>query len=239
MEIEVGRVAAIYRYAVKSMAGERLEAGELGWHGLEGDRRFAFRRLAERGGFPWLSAGRLPELVSYVPVVRDGVPTHVRTPDGRELEIDGDDLRAELSQKHKSEVELMRLKHGMFDDAPLSVISRGTIDEIARRAEREPDERRFRPNVVVETAGGEPFEEDRWVGGILAFGDPASGAAVGVTQRDVRCSMVNLDPDTAEVDAAMLKTVVRLNENCAGVYCAVVRTGAIEVGQSVLLVKRD
>lgn len=239
MEIEVGRVAAIYRYAVKSMAGEGLDAGELGWHGLEGDRRFAFRRLAEQGGFPWLTAGRVPDMIRYVPVVRDGVPTHVRMPDGRELAVDGEELAAELSRLHKAEVELMRLKHGMFDDAALSVISSGTVGEIARRAEREPDVRRFRPNVVVETPGGEPFDEDRWVGGVLAFGDPAVGAAVGVTQRDVRCSMVNLDPDTAEVDAAVLKAVVRLNTNCAGVYGAVVRPGPVAVGQAVFLSSRD
>jgi uncharacterized protein len=238
MEIEVGRVAAIYRYAVKSMAGEGLDAGELGWHGLEGDRRFAFRRLAEEGGFPWLTAGRVPDMIRYVPVVRDGVPTHVRMPDGRELEVAGDELRDELSRLHKSEVALMRLNHGMFDDAAISVIATRTIEEIARRAERAPDVRRFRPNVVVETSG-EPFAEDAWIGGVLAFGDPAAGAAVGVTQRDVRCSMVNLDPDTAEVDAAVLKAVVRSNENCAGVYGSVVRTGAVEVGQAVFLLKRS
>ena len=238
MEIEVGRVAAIYRYAVKSMAGERLDEGALDWHGLTGDRRFAFRRVAERGGFPWLTAGRLHELVRYVPVLRDGVPTHVRTPDGRELDLDGEELAAEISRMHKAEVALMQLKHGIFDDAPISVITSGTVGEIARGAERDPDVRRFRPNVLVETVAGEPFEEDRWVGGVLAFGDPATGAAVGVTQRDVRCSMVNLDPDTAEVDASILKTVVRSNETCAGVYGTVVRTGAIEVGQAVFLVSR-
>ncbi len=54
------------------------------------------------------------------------------------------------------------------------------------------------------------------------FGDGNSGAALRVTMRDERCVMVNLDPDT-ERDSEVMKTVVRLNENCAGVYGTVVR----------------
>ena len=67
MPIEIGHVEAIFRYPVKSMAGERLEVANLGWHGLEGDRRLAFRRIDDRGGFPWLTAGKLPDLLLFVP----------------------------------------------------------------------------------------------------------------------------------------------------------------------------
>ena len=61
MRIEIGRVEAIYRYPVKSMAGEKLEMAQLGWHGIEGDRRLALRRLNDNSGFPWLTATKLPE----------------------------------------------------------------------------------------------------------------------------------------------------------------------------------
>jgi hypothetical protein len=60
MLIEIGHVDAILRYPVKSMGGERLEAAKLGWHGLGGDRRLAFRRMDDRSGFPWLTASKLP-----------------------------------------------------------------------------------------------------------------------------------------------------------------------------------
>ena len=50
MLIEIGHVEAIFRYPVKSMGGERLEAAKLGWHGLDGDRRLAFRRIDDRSG---------------------------------------------------------------------------------------------------------------------------------------------------------------------------------------------
>src|SRR5229473_1193020 len=72
MLIEIGRVEAIFRYPVKSMAGERLEAAELGWHGLEGDRRLAFRRINNSSGFPWLSASQLPDLLRFAPLRREG-----------------------------------------------------------------------------------------------------------------------------------------------------------------------
>ncbi len=95
------------------------------------------------------------------------------------------------------------------------------------------DRRRFRANIVLETRDREPFLEDRWVGGTLLFGDREPRPALSVTSRDVRCMMVNLDPDTATQDARVLKTVVRLNGNNAGVYGTAVQTGTIRVGDPV------
>jgi hypothetical protein len=89
--------------------------------------------------------------------------------------------------------------------------------------------------VVIETNSAEPFEEDRWVGRTLIFGEGNTGAAVGVTMKDERCVMVNLDPDTAQNDSEVMKTVVRLNGNCAGVYGTVVHAGELRVGQVVTL----
>ena len=64
MPTEIGQVEAIYRYPVKSMGGQRLELAELGWHGLVGDRRLAFRRMDERSGMPWLTASRTAHISS-------------------------------------------------------------------------------------------------------------------------------------------------------------------------------
>jgi uncharacterized protein YcbX len=248
--MELGRVSAIFRYPVKSMAGELLDAARLGWHGIEGDRRLAFRRLTDKSGFPWLTASKLPELLLYKPVGLDSsgnskngepLPTHVRTPDGKEYELRSDELREEISTRFGSEVELMNLKHGIFDEASVSVISLGTVQSIEResgRGEGLCDIRRFRPNVVIETDSVEPFApfaDDRWVGHTLMFGEGNGGAAVRVTMRDERCVMVNFDPDTAERDSKVMKTVVRLNDNFAGVYGTVVSAGELRVGQVVSL----
>jgi len=222
------------------MAGERLDAASLSWHGIAGDRRFAFRRLADKGGFPFLTADKFPQLLLYKPcrldsTTAEGLPSHVCTPDGKEYELRSDELRNEISSWHGSEVELMHFKHGIFDEGCLSVISLGTVLAVERELGRDIGFRRFRPNVVIETEPAEPFEEDRWVGRTLMFGEGDGGAGLRVTMRDERCAMLNLDPDTAEPESGVMKTVVRLNENCAGVYGTVVRAGELRVGQVVTL----
>lgn len=238
--MEVGRISAIFRYPVKSMGGERIEVAKLGWHGLEGDRRFAFRRIDEPGGFPWLSASHLPGLVLYQPFGRDEkspepLPTHVRTPEGVELELRGDALREDVARRHGARVELMRLKHGMFDEAPVSIISLATIQRIERESGRSLDIRRFRPSILIETNRNEACEEEGWVGSTLIFGDVGSGAAVSVTMRDLRCMMVNLDPETARQDPEVMKAIVRMNDNYAGVYATIVKAGELRIGQTLTL----
>jgi uncharacterized protein YcbX len=240
MGIEIGKISAIFRYPIKSMAGERLDSAKIGWHGVEGDRRLAFRRLADRGGFPWLSASRLPELLLYQPIdcqdTRGGpLPTRVRTPDGREYKLTDEALVMEIATRHRGALELMQFRHGIFDDAAISAIALPTIQGIARGAGHEADVRRFRPNLVIDTNGTRPFEEDGWVGKVMEFGSDGTGPAIGVTMRDLRCVMVNFDPDTAEANAEVMKTVVRMNDNYAGVYGTVVRTGEIRIGQAAVL----
>jgi uncharacterized protein YcbX len=249
MPIEIGQVEAIFRYPVKSMGGERLEVANLGWHGIEGDRRLAFRRINDRSGFPWLSASKLPDLVLFTPqrregdaredTAQEGLPTHVRTPDGKELPVFGEDLAEEVGRRYGAPVEMMQMKHGIFDDACISVIASDTVREIGRLAGMSPDVRRFRPNVVVRLLRPAPFQEDEWLGGVLSFGekgdDDDDAPAITVTMRDVRCSMVNLDPESANPAPEVLKAVVRVHQNTAGIYGAVTRIGRLAVGQSVLL----
>jgi uncharacterized protein YcbX len=154
MPIEIGHVEAIYKYPVKSMGGERLEVTELGWHGLDGDRRLAFRRMDDRGGFPWLTASTLPDLLLFTPQRReDGapgdIPTHIRTPSGEEMPVFGEALAMDVGRRYGAPVQMMQMNHGIFDDASVSVIASDTVREIGRLAGRSTDVRRFRPNVVV------------------------------------------------------------------------------------------
>lgn len=240
---ELGRVRELVRYPVKSMAGIPAESAFLGWHGLAGDRRFAFRRLENESGFPWLTASRVAELLLYQPDGLDEssgepLPTHVRTPEGRREELRSPALQREISERFGGGVELMAIRSGIFDAAPVSVITLTTAERIAGEAGTRLDCRRFRANIVLDTGDGEPFLEDGWVGSTLVFGSGDTAApAVRVTERDPRCVMINLDPDTAVQDPRMLKTVVRLNGNNAGVYGIVLRTGSIRVGDPVRLVR--
>ena len=241
MIIQLGHVHELARYPVKSMAGVATDSAFLGWHGLTGDRRFAFRRLNDNSGFPWLSASRLPELLLYQPLgldehAEEPSPTHVRTPEGLDHPIGSAELQNNVVEKLGSPVELMKLKHGIFDDASVSVINLATISAIGREAGHELDTRRFRANIVIASDSTEPFLEDSWVGGRLVFGSNEAGPMVDVTMCDLRCVMINLDPDTAQQDPGVMKAAVRLNNNNAGVYGTVARTGQISVGQPVSLI---
>src|SRR5262245_30906278 len=115
MRVEIGVVASLYRYPVKSMAGEQLTAAALGFHGLLGGRRFAVLREQEAGGFPWLTASRVPSLVAYQPcgdTPGDGAPSRVRTPEGEWLELRGEPLRQRLCAALGGPVRLVQLERG-------------------------------------------------------------------------------------------------------------------------------
>lgn len=240
MLIEIGHVEAILRYPVKSMAGEPLDRSNLGWHGLDGDRRLAFRRIDDRSGMPWLTASKLPDLLRFTPLRNgDGAqgesPTHVRTPDGVEMPVFGEDLAAEVGRRYGAAVQMMQLRHGIFDETPVSVIASETVREIGRLAGRSLDARRFRPNVLVRLLRAVPFQEDEWLGNVLSFGEGKDAPAVTVTMRDERCAIVNLDPDSATSTPEVMKAVVRAHQNNAGIYGTVIRTGPLAVGQTIFL----
>lgn len=117
--------------------------------------------------------------------------------------------------------------------SPISVICSDTVLELARLADLSPDVRRFRPNIVIRSNRPVAFQEDEWLDGVLTVGEGPAAPAIAVTMRDVRCAMLNLDPDTAKPDPKKMKAVVRANQNNAGIYGTVTRIGQIAVGQKV------
>ena len=129
---------------------------------------------------------------------------------------------------------MMYLDRGIFDEASISVITAATVGEIGKLATQRPDVRRFRPNILIASLRSIPFEEDEWVGGVLSFGDTAEAAAIAIVNRDERCAMVNFDPDSARPAAGVLKAIVQVRNNKAGVYGTVTRRGRLEVGQPIL-----
>lgn len=243
MHMKIGEVEALFRYPVKSMSGELLEAAALSWHGLDGDRRFAFRRVGDRSGFPWLTAGKLPELILYAPQRGEGsdgggLPSHVRTPEGQDLTVFGPELAAQIGDRHGSPVEMTYLNRGIFDEASVSLITSATVAEAGRLAARRMDVRRFRPNILIASRLSIPFEEDEWINGVLTFGEDSDAAAIAITNRDERCAIVNFDPDSAQTDAEVLKSIVRARDNKLGVYGTVTRPGRLGIGQSIFFEPR-
>ena len=235
----VAVVRSLFRYPVKSMAAEPLPVAELSWHGLVQDRRFAFRRVGNVSDVPWLTASMLGVLVCYRPyhagAEGNGRTLRVVTPEGEDLEARGAALRERLSQAHGQPVELLYVRQGIYDEAPISLISASTMMAIERASGLELDARRFRPNIVVELASGEPFAEDSWIGHILAFGPRDDAAAMTVSRRDLRCRMVNLEPETAAHDPRVLRAVAQSHKAHAGVYGSTFATGTIRIGDEVRL----
>ncbi len=237
----VGVVRALYRYPVKSMRGEALDEARLSAHGFAGDRRYAFVRTGNTSSFPWFTARQVPALLRYAPYFAapddpERSPIRVRTPDAGDLPLESDELRGELADAFGAAIHLTHAGRGTFDCAPVSIISLATVRGLGERVGADLDPRRFRPNVLVETPDGRPFAEDGWLGGLLLFGERDDSALVRADERDPRCMMINLDPDRAEQQPAVLREVARTNETCAGIYGAVERPGTITVGDVVRLI---
>lgn len=229
----VGRVAALWRYPVKSMGGEPLDGADVSWNGLAGDRRWAFIRDGMvRSGFPWLTIREMPEMGLYRPRFAepdrpDGSRTLVRTPSGAELDVVDPALAAELG--HGARV--IKQDRGVFDTFPLSLITTQTLASLGALVRFPMDVQRFRPNLLVEAPDGGPFPEDAWVGAVLRIG----GVRLRVDKRDQRCVMVNVDPVTRRRDPAVLRAIARHREACLGVYGSTVQPGRVTLGDEVVL----
>jgi uncharacterized protein YcbX len=226
----VGRVLAVWRYPVKSMAPEALESVEVGWHGLAGDRRWAFiRGDVPRSGFPWLTIREQVSMLRHVPRFVDAARPDasrvvVRTPAGEELDVADPALAASLGEG----VRVIKQDRGVFDTMPLSLL---TAQAVAGLGDLDPQ--RFRPNLLIDAVGGGPVPEDEWVGCELQIGE----LVMRVDQRDKRCVVVNVDPATGERDPAVLREIARTRESCTGVYGSVVRPGRVAVGDAVTLTR--
>jgi uncharacterized protein YcbX len=236
MSREVGRVAALYRYPVKSMAEESLAVADVTWHGVSGDRRWAFIQPGHlASNFPWLTVRELPVMNQYHPSFVDPdrpevSQTLVRTPAGDVVDVTDPRLVAELGDG----VTLIRQNRGVFDAQPLSLLSTSSLVSLAKLVGTELDPRRFRPNLLVETFD-DGFPEDAWVGRTLSVGTMTMRG----DQRDSRCVMINIDPLTTAKNRDVLRAVAGERQNCFGLYGSVVVQGRVEVGDLVRLEDED
>ncbi len=223
-------IAELRRYPVKSMAGESLAAASLTLHGLSGDREYAFVRAEARSDFPWLTARELPEMLLYQPQAAQDGGCAVRTPAGQLLPVAGAALREELEACSGRRLFLLRNHLGSFDSAPLSLLSRATVEQLGAEAAVSPDARRFRPNVVLDLSDPIGFAELAWQGRILRLG---AVARIAITKLDRRCGIPNLDPDSAISSPAVLQAVVARHDQCAGVYATVLVDGEVHPGAAL------
>jgi uncharacterized protein len=228
----VGTVRELLRYPVKSMAAEPLQTVWAGWHGLAGDRRWAFVRPGmERNGFPWLTIREKPDLWRHEayfagPADVECAKTMVRTPDGAEWEVTDPELANRLGEG----VRVIKVGSGIFDTFPISLLSVQSIEGLSGLVGQPLRPLRFRPNLVIEANEGGAFPEEQWEGAVLRIG----GWRCRLDARDQRCMMVNIDPlDPASANPAVLRTIAQNRDARFGMYGTTVQPGEVAVGDLV------
>jgi uncharacterized protein YcbX len=259
----VGTVESLWRYPVKSMRGEKMDELFAGYAGVYGDRLYAFESSASPKGFPFFTGREKREMIRYRPRFRHpekaaqpinwteaqklspnitpisagegDLMIDVETPDGKTFAIDDpkliEHLCANTDEKH--ELRLLRSDKAMTDCRPLSIFAIQTARKLEEETGVAVDQRRFRANVYVDLTSAEGFGEDKFVGKTLRIG---SSVMVQVLQRDGRCMMITLDPDTAEKTPPILKAVAQAHEGMAGVYAAALTEGLIRRDDRVELI---
>jgi MOSC domain-containing protein len=257
-----GTVESLWRYPVKSMRGEEMDELFAGYAGVYGDRLFAFESSASPKGFPFFTGRDQRQMIRYRarfrnpekaarpvnlgeaeklspnlnPISADvsELMIDVETPDGKTFPIDDptliDHLRLNTDGNH--ELTLLRSDKAMTDCRPLSIFAVQTAEKLGEESGVAVDKRRFRANIYVDLTNADGFAEDQFVGRSLRIG---SKATIAVLQRDARCMMITLDPDSAEKTPVILKAVAQAHEGMAGVYGAVLTEGMIRKGDPVEL----
>jgi uncharacterized protein YcbX len=238
----VATIAQLYIYPVKSMAGISVQEAHVGLDGILGDRLYSFVREDQAGndGFPWMTARQSARMLLYRPNFNEAPvpaqpepPVSVRTPEGSPFDVNDPALREELASQTAQRLFLLKSSRGFHDCQHISVLSLATVRSLATEADCVIDPRQFRANLYVEPVSGQPFEEEAWPGGLLQIG---SQALIGVTKRDGRCMIINLDPESGTQDPRVLKTVAQRHGGQVGVYANVIRRGAVRVGDAVRLI---
>ena len=120
----------------------------------------------------------------------------------------------------------------MTDCRPLSMFGRQTLRQLSKEIGTTLDKRSFRANLYVDFEDAEGFSEDALVGKSLRIG---SKVVVSVLERDPRCKMIGLDPETGEHSPKTLEQVSAAHDGMAGVYAAVLVEGMIHSGDEVAI----
>lgn len=256
----VGTVDSLWRYPVKSMAGEALDKAFFGCGGMYGDRMYGFVKSLTPTVAPFLTARDCPGMVRYRPRFRNRalvnkppnqseadqlgselMPHHpgtsalmvdVEAPTGEMLAVDNPMLLAQLTRHlSKGQLSVIRSDRAMTDSYPVSLISLRTINQLAEELNATLDKRRFRANIYARLTGA-PFAEDSFIGKRLQIG---SHVVVAATIRDQRCKMITIDPDTAKETPRIMRNVARSHEGNAGIYCDVMTEGIVQVGDPIAL----
>jgi uncharacterized protein YcbX len=237
-----GHLKQIYRYPVKSMAGEQLKQVAVAAYGLYGDRSHAFVDETLEGWDSYFTARDIPELYHYRAMFegeaeRNELPRLCITgPDGRRFGWD-DNLLQEIQGYSARKMSLLRHQPTgaellAVDEAGILLVTDRSLKKLEALLGKPVDPRRFRANLIVTLDESAELDDTGWIGKRIAIGT----AQLAITEGCQRCMMVTIDPDTLQCDASILRAVHDQMGLNFGVYASVVMTGGICEGDAVRLI---
>lgn len=231
-----GRVGRLWCHPVKSMLGQSVPALTVERGGVVGDRRYAVCSADGRAnsGKPMEGYGRIQGLLSFAAGYGDNGGVEIRFPNGNRYTLEDAALEPDLSATLGQPVTLREEGQGSgayVDDSPVHLLTTASLawlrDTLPSAA---VDERRFRPNIVVDWPGREPVEQD-WIGSRLQLG----AAELRITEPTVRCGMVAMAHGELPHDPSVLRHITQQADLNFGVYAEVIKPGHVAVGDAARL----
>ncbi len=241
---EIGEVKHIFRYPVKSMTGEEVNAIYVHENGLNGDRIFAlYEPESRRHSLPYCTGRENSRLLLIKPRIINEQNMMEEWPQGfkPQVVVKLEDLANEVDINDPAFLESMKSlsgrelvldyrRAGLHDSKAVSIMGLRSVQQIGAESEnKDLDFRRFRENIYADFA--EPFYEDKLVGKSIQLGE----AVVHVAKRNERCPVICLNPDSAAYDKRVLAVVARNHEKNAGVLAIVRKQGIVRQGDKISL----
>jgi MOSC domain-containing protein len=241
---QIGTLAGVRRYPVKSMSGEDLLEARVTFAGILGDRVYAFIDTNNKSDFPWMTGRQGHRMILFCPRFVEAprpdderpsaeqYAVEVAAPEGGTFRMGDEQFTKYLEQRFGRSLRLRFSERSMTDSRPLSLLGLRTIRALSEETGMALDRRRFRENFYVEWQDPKPFFEDELVGRELQVGEEVT---LQVVKKDARCVMIGLDPDTAKPSPQVFEHLSRRYGGCAGVYGAVLREGVVRSGDPIFL----
>lgn len=207
---QLGELAAIWRYPVKSLAAQPLESARIERDGIPGDR----------AGALFVEAGH----------ARAGKPYRGKEHNLLHTTSNADSAVALAAARNVTVVRQAEEAH-YFDAAPISLIFDRWIDEVSAHLEMPLDPLRWRPNLYARAAAGFAYGEGDLLGRAIEIGE----AVLRVSDTIGRCVTTTYDIETGEPDQDVLLYVAQKRANVMGVYCEVELAGTVRAGDALRL----
>lgn len=238
----IGHIKEIVRHPVKSFYGESIKETKIMEYGLYGDRSHAFLDETRKGKF--LTITQFPEMTRYKAkfvgeeLMEEYPKVEIITPEGKVINWGDKELIKEIEHKSKRKVSLvtytpLHVPLGAIEEEHIQLVTDASLDKLKEIwGKTEVDSRRFRPNLLISLKEKIPFIEEEWFDKRIKIGKEVE---IQLKRHCERCMIITVNPNNAEQDSTLLKTIVKERNNHFGIYASVLKTGKIHIGDEVLL----